>query len=126
MFWRDWVGLPWELGADPRSGKAACCFMTAQAAREALGMPWPADRMADWYQAARRGAWGLLREDWAEMTEPISTPEPGALIRFDNADDSFGVGILPDDHTLITVRHLGRLIVGPLSACGKLKLYRLT
>lgn len=88
-------------------------------------MHWPADRMAGWYRGASRGAWEGLRRDWAEMTEPITTPEAGALVRFDNADDSFGVGVLPDEQTLITVRHHGRLIVGPLLACGKLKLYRL-
>lgn len=125
-FWRKWTGLPWQLGADPRDGRAACCFKTAQAVREELGMPWPADRMSHWYLDARHGAWPGLRWDWQEMTEPIEKPEAGALIRFDNNnDDSFGVGVLPDERTLITVRHYGRLIAGPLSACGKFKLYRL-
>jgi hypothetical protein len=91
-FWRKWSGLPWGLGADPRDGRAACCFRTAQATREELGLPWP---------------------------------EAGALIRFDRGDDSFGVGVLPDERTLITVRHYGRLIVGPLAACSKMNLYRL-
>jgi len=113
------------LGADPRDGRAACCFTTAQAAREALGMPWPAHLMPEWYHLARAGRWGALRHDWSTMTEPIEKPETGALIRFDNPDDSFGVGVLPDERTLITVRHHGRLIAGPLSACGGLKLYRL-
>lgn len=81
--------------------------------------------MGAWYEAARRGDWGQLRLDWGEMTVPIDSPETGALIRFDNSDDSFGVGVLPDPQTLIAVRHYGRLIVGPISACGKLKLYRL-
>lgn len=59
------------------------------------------------------------------MTVPIEKPEAGALIRFDHGDNTFGVGVLPDERTLITVRHYGRLIVGPLSACGKFNLYRL-
>lgn len=124
-FWRNWVGLPWQLGADPRDGRAACCFRTAQAVREAMGLPWPADRMEHWYRLARRGDWEALWADWAELTEPIEDPEPGALIRFDNGDGGFGVGVLPSAATFITVRHCGRLIAGPLSACGKLKLYRL-
>jgi hypothetical protein len=124
-FWRGWVGLPWALGADPRDGRAACCFRTAQATREELGMPWPADRMEHWYSDAQAGAWQGLRWDWVDMTVPIEQPEPGALIRFDNSDDSFGVGVLADAQTLLTVRHHGRLIVGPLSALGRLKLYRL-
>lgn len=63
--------------------------------------------------------------DWMDMTEPIEKPEAGALIRFDNRNDTFGVGVLPDDRTLMTVRHHGRLIAGPLAACGRVKLYRL-
>lgn len=126
MFWRNWVGLPWELGADPRGGQAACCFATAQAARECLGMPWPAHLMPEWYRLARAGRWERLRLDWAAMTQPIRKPEIGALIRFDNNDDSFGVGVLASEGTFITVRHHGRLVAGPLSACGKLRLYRLT
>lgn len=124
-FWRKWVGLPWRLGADPRGGQGACCFRTAQAVREELGMPWPADRMEHWYSDAQLGAWPGLRCDWDELAAPIEQPEPGALIRFDHGDSSFGVGVLPDERTLITVRHYGRLIVGPLSACGRLKLFRL-
>jgi len=119
------VGLPWALGADPRDGKAACCFRTAQAAREELGMHWPADQMEHWYSDAQAGAWQGLRWDWLDMTTPIEQPEAGALIRFDNQDDSFGVGVLVDAQTLLTVRHHGRLIVGPFSAFRRLKLYRL-
>jgi hypothetical protein len=88
-------------------------------------MPWPADQMGAWYSAARRGDWPELRRTWEDMTFPIEQPEAGALIRFDHGDGGFGVGVLPDERTLITVRHHGRLIVGPLIACGKLKLYRL-
>jgi hypothetical protein len=124
-FWRSWVGLPWALNADPRDGRAACCFRTAQATREELGMRWPADRMAHWYSDAQAGAWHGLRWDWLELTTPIEEPEAGALIRFDNQDDSFGVGVLADAQTLLTVRHHGRLIVGPVSAFRRLKLYRL-
>lgn len=124
-FWRKWSGLPWQLGADPRDGKAACCFRTAQAVREELGMPWPADLMRHWYAEAGRGAWRGLGEDWDGMTEQVERPEAGALIRFDRGDGSFGIGVLPDEKTFITVRHYGRLVIGPVTACGPLKLCRL-
>lgn len=124
-FWRRWVGLPWQLGADPRDGKAACCFRTAQAAREELGLSWPAEWMERWYRLAAAGCWDELRADWRQSTEPIEQPEVGALIRFDNSNGSFGVGVLPDERTFITVRHQGRLVAGPRSACGNLSLYRL-
>lgn len=123
-FWRQWVGLPWELGADPRDGRAACCFRTVQAVREALGLPWPSDRMAGWYRQASSGAWDNLRQAWDELTEPTQAKEPGTLIRFDNGN-SFGVGALLTSDIFVTVRHHGRLIVGPRSACGNLSLYRL-
>ncbi len=124
-FWRDWVGLPWQLAADPREGRGACCFRTAQAVREAMRMPWPADRMAPWYAMARAGDWDALRLDWARLTVPIEQPEDGCLVRFDNKDGGFGVGVLPNKDTLIVVRHHGRLIAGPRSAFGNLDLYRL-
>ena len=88
-------------------------------------MPWPADRMRSWYTAAERGHWRELDEDWGELTEPIERPEAGALIRFDRGDGSFGVGVLPNADTFITVRHYGCLIAGPVNACGSLKLFRL-
>lgn len=88
-------------------------------------MSWPADRMDAWYSAARRGDWPELRRAWGDMASPIEQPEAGALVRFDHGDGGFGVGVLPNDQTLITVRHHGRLIVGPLSAFSKLNLYRL-
>jgi len=124
-FWTPWVGLPWELGADPRLGRAACCFKTAQAVREALGLPWPASQTELWYAEAQLGAWDGLRRDWDELAAPTDCPQPGTLIRFDNLDGSFGVGVLPDERTLVTVRHRGRLIAGPLSVCSSLKLYLL-
>jgi hypothetical protein len=124
-FWHDWIGLPWSLGADPRQGKAACCFATAQAVREVLGMPWPARQMKQWYSRARARDWLGLQRDWEQMTALIETPEAGALVQFRNADGSFGVGVLPNAETLITVRHYGRLIAGPLAACENLKLHRL-
>jgi hypothetical protein len=124
-FWRDWTGLPWQLGADPRHGRGACCFRTAQAVRECLGLPWPADRMKRWYADAEAGLWAGLRDQWDEMTDAIEQPEPGALVRFDNPNGAFGVGVLPDHRTLITVRHNGRLIVGPISALAVVKLFTL-
>jgi hypothetical protein len=81
--------------------------------------------MSLWYLQAGSGMWWGLGQDWGQMTEPIEKPEVGALIRFDRGDGSFGIGVLPDERTLITVRHYGRLIVGPLAACGKMNLYRL-
>lgn len=124
-FWRKWVGLPWALGADPRDGVGACCFRTAQAIREELDMHWPEGWMNHWYQMARQGDWGKLRLDWEESTDRIEQPEAGALVRFDHRDGSFGTGALPNEKTIITVRHHGRLIAGPVSACGGLKLFRL-
>jgi hypothetical protein len=125
MFYRRWVGLPWEWGADPRDGKAACCFRTAQAAREELGLPWPSDRMDDWYSRARRGAWIGLKDDWDAFTERIEKPVTGALLRFDNTNGTFGLGVLAEDEIVITVRHQGRLLVAPLRALGPVSLYQL-
>jgi hypothetical protein len=125
MFYRRWVGLPWEWGADPRAGKAACCFRTAQAAREELGLSWPSDRMDDWYSRARRGAWTGLKDDWDLFTERIEKPVTGALLRFDNTNGTFGLGVLAEDEIVITVRHQGRLLVAPCRALGPVSLYQL-
>ena len=81
--------------------------------------------MRQWYSRARARDWEGLQNDWEQMTVPIEAPETGALVQFKNQDGSFGLGVLPNAQTLITVRHYGRLIVGPLAACGNLKLHRL-
>lgn len=125
MFWQPWIGLPWVWGADPREGRGACCFRTAQAAREELGLPWPADRMGDWYVRASRRDWMGLRADWEGATTELAGPIAGALVRFDNADGSFGVGVLVEPEIVVTVRHQGRLIVAPRRAIGSMKLYQL-
>lgn len=125
MFWRKWAGLPWAWGADPRGGQGACCFRTAQAAREELGLPWPSDRMGDWYVRARRGDWVGLRCDWNDLTEPIKEPEAGALLRLENATGGFGVGVLVEPEIVVTVRHQGRLIIAPRKPLGPLTLYQL-
>ena len=124
MFWRKWVGLPWEWGADPRDGRAACCFRTVQAAREELGLPWPSEHMTDWYGRARRGAWMGLRRDWDRFTEELKKPEVGAVVKFDNLDGSFGLGVLVEPEVLVTVRHLGQLLVVPRRSIGSLTFYR--
>ena len=125
MFYRRWVGLPWAWGADPRDGKAACCFKTAQAAREELGLSWPKDQMDDWYRMARQGAWAVLRDDWDEFTERIDDAVAGALLRFDNPDGTFGLGVLAADEIVITVRHQGRLLVAPRRALHPIQIYQL-
>lgn len=79
--------------------------------------------MAGWYRQAAAANWVELRQVWDDLTEPAKDPEPGLLIRFDSGD-SFGVGALVSQDTFITVRHHGRLVVGPRSACS-LNLYRL-
>lgn len=125
MFWRKWVGLPWAWGADPRDGKAACCFRTAQAAREELGLSWPAEHMDAWYKAASAGCWMGLRDDWDQLTTPTERAEAGALLRFDNNDGSFGLGVLVEAEIVVTVRHRGRLVVAPRKPLGSLMLYRI-
>lgn len=125
MFWRKWVGLPWELGADPRDGKAACCFRTVQAAREELGLPWPSERMSDWYTKARHGHWETLNRDWELMTRITREPVAGALLRFENVGESFGLGVLVEPEIAVTVRHRGRLIVASRRVLGPLTLYQL-
>lgn len=103
----------------------ACCFRTAQAAREELGLPWPAEHMSDWYTRARHGHWETLRRDWDELTVQIQEPVAGALLRLDNPTGSFGVGVLVDSETLVTVRHQGRLLVVLRRAMGPHNLYQL-
>lgn len=122
-FWMGWVGLPWEWGADPRDGQAACCFRSSQAVREQLGMPWPNERMEAWYRLARLGVWAKLRHDWYACTRIVEEPRPGLLLKFDQPDDSFGVGALASADVAIVVRHFGRLHAIPACHWRKLPLY---
>ena len=122
-FWASWVGLPWQWGADPRQGKAACCFRSTQAVREMLHLPWPGDRMADWYRIAGAGGWALLRQEWSQLTVETNKPQAGTLLRLDNEDMSFGVGALVRPDAALIVRHSGRLHVLPPKHWSSMKLY---
>lgn len=127
MFYHKWVGLPWRRKADPRTDRAACCFRTAQAVRECLGLPWPAECMDDWYRTAEQGLWPVLRRDWDRRTTMIEggdgDREPGDLLMFDSTqNDSFGIGVFVTPQAFITVPEGRRLIVLPayLAKAGKL------
>jgi hypothetical protein len=81
--------------------------------------------MGDWYVRAQRGDWTGLKCDWADATEQTSKPEAGALLRFDNPDGGFGVGVLVEAEIVVTVRHQGRLIAAPRRALYSPRFYQL-
>lgn len=125
MFWHHWVGLPWQWGADPRDGRAACCFRTAQAARESMGLSWPAGQMEGWYALAEAGAWGMLRGEWNKYTMVAGEPAAGQIVRVDNDNGSFGLAVFVDPATIIAVRHYGRLLVVPARVFSLFSRYEL-
>jgi len=105
-FWLPWIGLLQLDGADPRAGVGGCCFRMAQAVREELGLPWPAERMSGWYDRAEQGDWAGLRDDWFCSTV-ICTPLPGTVSLLDREPPpgAFGIAVLVDDRTALTALH---------------------
>jgi hypothetical protein len=101
--WIPWIGLPLIHGADPRAGVGACCFRMAGVVRQELGLPWPEERMAAWYDRAEADDWEALRADWKALTEPIESPTPGSITQLDKPDGAFGLGVLVTPTTMLTV-----------------------
>jgi hypothetical protein len=112
-FWLPWVGLPHEIGADPRDGRGACCFKTAQAVREELGLSWPKERMDEWYQLASANSWEQLHRDWETLTTPCEA-RPGAITLLgDDPLGSFGLGVLASSEFALTSIHGLKLVSVP-------------
>lgn len=110
MMWHKWLGLPHEIGADPRDGKAACCLVMAHIliASEGLNPP-PLEPMV---HLARKGDWGALMNDYNNATRAVNAPERLAMTLL-TTRNGIGLGTVVEDGLLLVPHHRHGVITFP-------------
>lgn len=122
-FWEPWLGLPHEIGADPRDGQAACCLVTCKAVLERAGLAFPP--IEPLLVMARQGDWINLQKTFYAHSVPIETPEVNAFCLLRNGVHGLGMGTVVASNILITLHHRRGVITLPASRLGLLRFYKL-
>lgn len=121
--WRAWLGLPHEIGADPRDGSAACCLVMTTIILQDKGFNTPP--IDDWLVAAKAGNYAEILYQLEKCIEPITTPEMYAFTIFRNGRSGLGVGIVIESNTLLLVHHRKGVITLPLDRLRLMRYNRL-
>jgi hypothetical protein len=121
--WRPWLGLPHEIGADPRDGKAACCLVMATVLLAEAGLH-PPDP-APWISFARRGDFTSIQLEVEKYFEPVPFPELLSFTLLRNGIHGLGVGIVVEPNTLLLVHHRKGVIAMPINQLRLLQYNRL-
>jgi hypothetical protein len=105
----DWVGLPHEIGADPRKGKGACCLVVASLINKAACTPFPHQMVPEWLEMARQGDWAPIRRSFFRRTVHVGDPRPGDLHLFiAPGTDALGLGtVVSADWMVLPVEDAG-------------------
>lgn len=110
MMWHRWLGLPHEIGADPRDGKAACCLVIAHILLTDAGLvPPPLEPMV---QRARIGDWSGLMADYHNATRAVQCRERLAMTLL-VTKNGIGLGTVVEDGLLLIPHHQHGVITFP-------------
>jgi hypothetical protein len=71
----NWIGLPHEIGADPRYGKACCCLVANAVVNEQKHQYFPTHELANWIQLSHEGDWKTLEAAFETHTKPVTLAE---------------------------------------------------
>lgn len=118
--WASWRGLPHEIGADPREGRAACCLVIAVLALEAGGLKTPP--LGDMVEAARNSDWPALEDVFREHCIQIPGPAIPSITLLRNTN-GLGIGTVIAPNTLITLDHKRGVITLPINRLRCLQFY---
>lgn len=121
--WRSWLGLPHEIGADPRDGQAACCLVIARLVLEDASYEVP--EIDDMISQARSGQWLPLVNKFYELCEPVPTPEPNSITLLRNGVNGLGIGTVVEPNIMLTLHHKRGVIALPINRLRLLKFYRI-
>lgn len=112
--YHSWLGLPHEIGADPRDGKAACCLVMARILLEEAGqIPPPIDQ---WIEMARSGQWEPLRDAFYRHTEELPQAEPWSISLLDDPKEGLGIGTVVPGRFMLVPLHSRGVTALPLFA----------
>ena len=94
--WKQWVGLPHEVGADPRQGKAACCLQITKIILEDAGYTFPFE-VEMFYRLASENNVDAIKRIFAEATTRIQAPDAYCVTLFTSESLGLGIGIVVPD-----------------------------
>lgn len=121
--WRDWLGLPHEIGADPREGRAACCLVMASIILSEAGLVVPP--VDEWVELARAGDYAAIQVAVEKYFDPIGSPEVNSFTLFRNGVEGLGVGIVVETNVLLLVHHKRGVITLPIDRLRLMQFNRL-
>lgn len=121
--WRDWIGLPHEIGADPREGKAACCLRMTWILLSEAGVLLPPFQES-WLTLAHAGRWGELEAVFRKHTELLPGPEPWSITMIQNGKAGLGVGVFLPEGYLLLPHHRRGVLAAPLHILRPLQFHR--
>lgn len=110
MNWHTWLGLPHQIGADPREGKAACCLVMAHILLSDAGLnPPPLEPMV---RAALNSDWSALMNDYNDATRTVNAPERLAMTLLVTRK-GIGLGTVVEDGLLLVPHHRHGVVTFP-------------
>lgn len=112
--WRRWIGLPHQLGADPRDGKGCCCLKLSQIVLEAAGYEPP--RINDqWYELGQQKRWDDAARLFLEHVIETDPWRQWSIVPF-WSPEMFGIGVVVQDRMVLTSHHTRGACVIPARA----------
>lgn len=121
--WADWIGLPHELGADPRQGKGACCLLICQILLTRAGYVFP--DCSPLLEQAKNRNWAALQLTFDKYTYPIQSAEINGLTLIRNGLHGLGLGIVVEENRLLFPHHKRGVIAAPIDQLRTLQYRKL-
>jgi hypothetical protein len=120
--WMRYIGLPYRLGADPRTGRGTDCIRLVLRVLEDAGFNPPSVERR-WYKLLAQRDYAAIEADWYSLTEQTSVPEQYAMTLLPTEGD-FSIAIVVDQGILAVRATIGVVWV-PLSSMRPLNYRRL-
>lgn len=127
--WKRWIGLPHEIGADPRLGKAACCLRITQIILSDAGYRFPFE-LNELYRLAKEKDIDAIARAFDSSTVSISAPEAYCMTLFTDERLGIGIGIVVPDEIggrlfLLVPHHRRGVMPVPVDILSSLKFARI-
>lgn len=123
MVWRDFIGLPHEIGADPRDGVAADCLLLVFAVQAELNIPHPKPDER-WFELARQGETRQLCEMFFAGAEVTTDIEDGCFTLLTSGMNKMGFAVRIEGGALTVNEKRGGVIWIPDGLKGWEYFYR--
>lgn len=121
-YWEPWLGLPHEIGADPRDGKAACCLVIAQIVLTNANYSFPP--LSKLLRLVKDQDWIGLQQTFYDCCNPVKTAEVHAISLIRNKNRGLGLATVVAPNTLITIHHHKGVITLPVDRLHFLRFYK--